>query len=185
MLRESVRPDDLAYRSGGDEFAVILPDAGRIEGEGLYARVQATLRRRPTAPDPCRQPLGRHRRAEAGRRRRLAVRARRAGAPAGQGGRQGNGGLKERRPRLDPVLKGSSRGLLILWGEASASRLGYASTPLPGLGRSVLDRKLLVEARARARSGRSRRRRSPRAPRGAPAPRLRTSRTAAARPARS
>ena len=25
---------------------MILPDAGRIEGEGLYARVQATLRRR-------------------------------------------------------------------------------------------------------------------------------------------
>ena len=47
MLRETLRPDDLAYRSGGDEFAAILPDAGRIEGEALYARVQATLRRRP------------------------------------------------------------------------------------------------------------------------------------------
>ena len=41
VLRETLRPDDLAYRSGGDEFAAILPDAGRIEGEALYARVQA------------------------------------------------------------------------------------------------------------------------------------------------
>jgi diguanylate cyclase (GGDEF)-like protein len=49
VLRETLRPDDLAYRSGGDEFAAILPDAGRIEGEALYARVQGTLRRRADA----------------------------------------------------------------------------------------------------------------------------------------
>jgi diguanylate cyclase (GGDEF)-like protein len=49
VLRESLRPDDLAYRSGGDEFAAILPNAGRIEGEALYARVQGTLRRGPDA----------------------------------------------------------------------------------------------------------------------------------------
>ena len=49
VLRETLRPDDLAYRSGGDEFAAILSDAGRIEGEALYARVQGTLRRRPEA----------------------------------------------------------------------------------------------------------------------------------------
>jgi diguanylate cyclase (GGDEF)-like protein len=49
VLRETLRPDDLGYRSGGDEFAAILPDAGRIEGEALYARVQGTLRRRSDA----------------------------------------------------------------------------------------------------------------------------------------
>jgi len=52
LLRQTMRPVDLAYRSGGDEFAVILPDAGRIEGEALYARLQATLRRTPASPTP-------------------------------------------------------------------------------------------------------------------------------------
>ena len=52
LLRETIRPADLAYRSGGDEFAVILPDAGRIEGEALYARLQATLRRSTDSPSP-------------------------------------------------------------------------------------------------------------------------------------
>lgn len=52
VLRETLRPADLPYRSGGDEFAVILPDAGRIEGEALYARIQATLRRQSDSPTP-------------------------------------------------------------------------------------------------------------------------------------
>ena len=45
-------PTDLACRIGGDEFAVILPASSRIEAEGLFARVQATLRRRPLSPGP-------------------------------------------------------------------------------------------------------------------------------------
>ncbi len=43
---------DRAFRIGGDEFAVILPESGRIEAEATYARLQASLRRRPPAPGP-------------------------------------------------------------------------------------------------------------------------------------
>ncbi len=43
VLRESIPPSGLAFRAGGDAFAVVLPERGRIEAEALYARVQATL----------------------------------------------------------------------------------------------------------------------------------------------
>jgi len=50
LLCEVLRPADLAYRSGGDEFTVLLPDGGRIDGEALYARLQASLRRSADSP---------------------------------------------------------------------------------------------------------------------------------------
>lgn len=52
LLRETVRPADLACRTGGDEFAVILPASGRIDAEAMFARLQATLRRRPPSAGP-------------------------------------------------------------------------------------------------------------------------------------
>ena len=50
LLRETIRPVDRAYRVGGDEFAVLLPESGRIDAESTFARLQATLRRRQKAP---------------------------------------------------------------------------------------------------------------------------------------
>jgi two-component system, cell cycle response regulator len=47
VVRESARTSDIPCRIGGDELAVILPESGRVEAEGLFARVQATLRRVP------------------------------------------------------------------------------------------------------------------------------------------
>ena len=48
LVRGALREADVAYRAGGDEFAVLLPESARIDAEGLFARVLATVRRHQT-----------------------------------------------------------------------------------------------------------------------------------------
>ena len=43
-LREGVRAGDLVFRQGGDEFAVIAPDAGESEAEELASRLRIRVR---------------------------------------------------------------------------------------------------------------------------------------------
>jgi diguanylate cyclase (GGDEF)-like protein len=45
LVRGALREADAAYRAGGDEFAVLLPESARIDAEGLFARVLATVQR--------------------------------------------------------------------------------------------------------------------------------------------
>jgi diguanylate cyclase (GGDEF)-like protein len=46
-LQEVARAADVVCRWGGDEFALILPESSLVDGEGLFARIVATLERRP------------------------------------------------------------------------------------------------------------------------------------------
>jgi diguanylate cyclase (GGDEF)-like protein len=49
-LRSVVRSADVACRVGGDELAVILPEAGLSEAEELYRRIRSAFESRPVAP---------------------------------------------------------------------------------------------------------------------------------------
>jgi diguanylate cyclase (GGDEF)-like protein len=42
-LRNVLRPQDLACRYGGEEFVVLLPDCGRVEGLAVAERVRASV----------------------------------------------------------------------------------------------------------------------------------------------
>lgn len=46
VLNEAVRADDLVFRQGGDEFAVLAPETGSGEAAEIAARVQLQLRER-------------------------------------------------------------------------------------------------------------------------------------------
>jgi diguanylate cyclase (GGDEF)-like protein len=48
-VREVVRSADIACRVGGDEFAVILPEATLDDADQLYRRIQHAVSRRPIA----------------------------------------------------------------------------------------------------------------------------------------
>jgi diguanylate cyclase (GGDEF)-like protein len=45
-LRETVRAEDSVFRQGGDEFAVIVPEAGAEEAEEVAARLRERIRER-------------------------------------------------------------------------------------------------------------------------------------------
>jgi diguanylate cyclase (GGDEF)-like protein len=45
-LRETVRTEDSVFRQGGDEFAVIVPEAGAEEAEEVAARLRERIRER-------------------------------------------------------------------------------------------------------------------------------------------
>jgi diguanylate cyclase (GGDEF)-like protein len=48
LVRGALREADVPFRTGGDEFAVVLPESARIDAEGLFARVLAAVRRHQT-----------------------------------------------------------------------------------------------------------------------------------------
>ncbi|MGH3025011.1 MAG: diguanylate cyclase, partial [Gaiellaceae bacterium] len=48
-VREVMRSADIACRVGGDEFAVIVPEAGHEDAEQLVARIQRAVSSRPLA----------------------------------------------------------------------------------------------------------------------------------------
>ena len=49
-VQSVVRSADIACRVGGDEFAVILPEAALTDAEQLYRRVQFSVASRPIGP---------------------------------------------------------------------------------------------------------------------------------------
>ena len=58
-LRSAVRSADIACRVGGDEFAVILPEAGARDAEQLYRRIQFAVGSGPARPGRARPRLRR------------------------------------------------------------------------------------------------------------------------------
>jgi diguanylate cyclase (GGDEF)-like protein len=58
VLRLTVRAADRCYRWGGDEFAVLLPDAGERAAHDVRARLTATLEAARVGPEECPLSVG-------------------------------------------------------------------------------------------------------------------------------
>ena len=50
-LRDTVRAEDSVFRQGGDEFAVIVPEAGAEEAEEVAGRLREQIRERAVGPE--------------------------------------------------------------------------------------------------------------------------------------
>jgi diguanylate cyclase (GGDEF)-like protein len=51
-MRAVLRASDIACRVGGDELAIVLPEAGAVQAAQLYARVEETVSSKPIASVP-------------------------------------------------------------------------------------------------------------------------------------
>ena len=167
-LLSAVRRADIACRVGGDEFAVILPEAGARDAEQLYQRIQFAIGSGAAGPaENVRVSAGIAELTARGRRD-LALRARRRSPVPREGRRQGPGA---QGGRLDRLLAGEdaagletgagAREILLaapdehadVLEEAGAVGLQLVGEEVPGRGRIHL---LLMRAHAGIRRDHSR-----------------------------
>ena len=154
-LREAVRQSDVACRVGGDEFAVILPEAGARDAEQLYRRIQFAVGSGRVGARRARAPLGRDRRAPARRRLGVGLPAGRRGSLPGEGSWQGpgaaGGGTAGRlRPRAGLELGPASACNRLLLGRGGAQAWGPRRAAAPTSSRRLT--RVRTSSRKRAQS---------------------------------
>ena len=88
-VRAVLRASDIACRVGGDELAIVLPEAGATQAAQLYDRVEEAVSSQPIGAVPQLTLSGGIAAARPGRRREVVLRARRRSALPGEAGRKG------------------------------------------------------------------------------------------------